>query len=333
MKIVPLIFAILLIGVSLVPVTHGISQDKNIEIVATLQIFASFASQIGGSYVHAEYIVPQGGDIHSYSLTYNDIEKLEGANLIILASSQFFSLDKNIKEKMIGKNILDFDDYHATLFPLGSLEKNVHGYWLYPPNAVNISIAIERKLAAMDPSHQQYYHHNLEKFLGNINHTVTTVREISKVFHLENKSALLAIPGAFYIPKFLEIHIVGTIVEGPNKFLSENSLKKIIEDIKSGKIDFIINAESLENSRAGQIAMQISSQTGVKILYIDIFSTGNYTSLLLKDTGILCGGNYVSIAYPSGGNPTPYVIIIGLISIVAAIAFVELYRCRRELTK
>jgi len=316
---------------SLVP--YGEAGDGRLKVVSTLQIFSSFISEIGGDKVDVDFIVPQGMDIHSYSLTYEDMEKLESSNLIVLASSQFFSIDKNIREKMKDKEILDFEDYNATLYPLGNFERNVHGYWLYPPNALNITRAIKEKLKEIDPQNSAYYEENFEKFERKLNSTLETIREIRMETNIGEKKALLAVPGVFYIVKMLDIPIAGTIVKGPNQFISSQELNEIKEEIERGDIGFIVNAHGLEKSKAGEIAIQLSHETGVKVVYVDIFSADNYTNLLIKDTVALGGSSYIYV-YPSAEcNYLPYIATVLILVVILAIISYIAYNYRRELLK
>ena len=313
------------------PLAHG--SESRINIVATLQIYSYFAKQIGGERVNVTYIVPQGEDIHSYSLKYEDIEKLNRANLVILASSEFFAIDRNIKEKVSGKEILDFKDYNVTLYPLGNMERNVHGYWLYPQNAINISLAIKKKLEEMDPQHRSYYENNFLKFKNEVESTLQRIDVIKDETGIKGRNVLLVIPGVFYVAKTMGLNVKGTILEGPHQFISESGLKEIRKEIENGNISCIINAVGLQSSKAGQIAIELSRETGVKIAYIDIFSTANYTALLLKDASILAGTNYI---YSYGMEKCDYgfyiLTIILVVSIAIILAYIT-YKYRKELLK
>ncbi len=330
MRHMALIAAFLLVSILLFPGGLG---ESRIEVVATLEIYASFAKEIGGDRVSVDYIVPQGMDIHSYSLRYEDIEKIEKSDLIILASSEFFSLDANILEKVQGKEILDFPDYNATLFSLDGLGRNVHGYWLYPKNALGICKAIEKKLESMDPAGKDYYRANFEKLSEEINKSLSIAKSLSKNLGLENKTALLAVPGTYYIVKTLGMKIKGSIVRGPNQFIGGEELQEIKREIKEGEISLIVNAAGLEKSRAGEIAQQLSVETGVRVAYIDIFSAENYTALLLNDAAILAGGLHTNVYGGSQEFSLPYILIILILSGIVAISLLEVYLCRKELLK
>ncbi len=329
-RLVTLVLVLFLL-ISLAP--YSGAEGERIRVVTTLQIFSSFVKEVGGDLVDVDFIIPQGMDIHSYSLNYEDIEKLDSSDLIVLASSQFFSIDKNIKEKIGNKEILDFENYNATLLPLGNFERNVHGYWLYPSNALNITRAIKEKLKEMDPQNSAYYEENFERFERELTATLETIKEIKKETDIGEKKALLAVPGVFYIVKMLDIPIVGTIVKGPNQFISSQELNEIKKEIERGEIQIIVNAQGLENSKAGEIAIQLSQETGIKVVYVDIFSAENYTNLLIRDTVALGGSSYIYVYPASECNYVPYILTIFVLGVILVILSYAAYHYKRELLK
>ncbi|HHE75526.1 MAG TPA: ABC transporter substrate-binding protein, partial [Candidatus Aciduliprofundum boonei] len=243
-----LLIFLLLVSLDIIPVSVKAYSGEKIHIVATLQIFATLAEKVGGEMVSVDYIVPQGMDIHSYSLKYEDVKKLEKGDLIILASSEFFSLDNSILQKFQNKEILDFSDYNATIYSLDGIKRNLHGYWLYPKNALNIARAIEKKLEKINPANSGYYKDNLINFENELNKAITTLNALQRECNLQNSTALLAVPGTYYIVKAMEIKIEGSILKGPNQFIGNEEIEEIKEKIKRGEIDFIVNAYGLEYS-------------------------------------------------------------------------------------
>ncbi len=331
MKKIVAIIGIAILLVMLIPPSHG--AGEKIKVVATLQIFSTIAQEIGKDMVDVDYIVPQGSDIHDYSLTQDDLKKIQNANLIILAGSDFFSIDKNIRESVTNKNILDFDNYNVTLFTLRNFGKDFHGYWLYPENAINIGMAIKSKLISMNSENSGYYERNFKLFVNAIEKDMKYMEDMERIFDLRNKTSLIAVPGVFYVLKSLNISVWGTIVKGPQQFISPQEMSDIEEEIRKGKIDFIVNAENLENSKAGEIAREISKETGIKILYVDVFSCYNYTDLLIKNTAIISSYKYSETYQNENCDYTPYLITVSLLSILTAFIFYLVYRYRKELLK
>ncbi len=329
-RVLPVIIVIILLLAS-----AGIStgEKSKIKVVCTLQIFSTIVKDVGGDLVSVDYIVPQGTDIHDYSLTQKDMDKINSADLIVLASSEFFSIDKKIKDFAKGKQILDFQDYNATVYPLGDIKRNVHGYWLYPNNALNISRAIYLKLSSMLPSSKNYFHENYLLFQKNVEDAEKYVNMLSRESNLRNKTALLAVPGVFYVVKSVGMKIAGSIVEGPNKFISPQEISRLEDSIRNGKINCIVNARGLENSRAGNIAKQISRDTGIKIVYVDVFSADNYTSTLLSNTAALSSAKYVDEYTFTSCDYLPYLYIILVLGVFSLMFGYMAYVYRRELMK
>ncbi len=333
MKIITVTVIALVLLSALWAVVPVSGETPQIKIVATLEIFATIAKDIGGQYVDADYIVPQGMDIHSYSLTYDDILKLNSADLVILASSEFFSIDAQIKEKLPAGNFLDMDDYNPTLMPLGNFDKNIHGYWLYPENAMGIAKAVKNKLIIMLPSEKSYFENRYASFLAELNRTVDIMHEIAYNSGITEKKVLLVVPGVFYVIKAMNVSVAGVILKGPEQFVSSSELSEFKSEIQRGEICAIINAEGMENTKAGEIATELSAETGVRVVYIDIFSADNYTALLLKDAVDIAGSQNTYVYWNGDSGYAVYYIAMAALSAVAAISIYTAWRYRRELLK
>ncbi|NPA75653.1 MAG: zinc ABC transporter solute-binding protein [Euryarchaeota archaeon] len=328
---------LLLIAVSFILIASSISftdaATEKIRVVSTLQIFSSIVQKIGGMYVSSDYIVPAGTDIHDYSLTQNDIAKIKASALVVLANSNFFSIDAHIRSVAQGKRVLDFDDYNATIFSVGAIKEDYHGYWLYPKNAVGIASAVASALSGMAPEYRSYFLSNLESFENELNGTLTLAKNMVSRSGLDGAGVILAVPGVLYVAKSMGFRIAGILTEGPNQFVSPQELARMKDAIMAGKVAMVINAQNLEASRAGEIALELSRQTGVKIAYVDIFSATNYTAVILSNAAVLSSVPYVERAGAGTCDITPFIIVVtGLIAIAVFVSYLA-YVYRRELLK
>ncbi len=331
------LLSLLVVALLLVTIVSGIGiageRGDKIKIVSTLQIFSTIAKRIGGDYVDSSYIVPPGTDIHDYSLTPQDVNKIENSDLVVLANSQFFAIDREIKSNAEGKEVLDFPDYNATLLPVGDLQKCYHGYWLYSQNTQGIARAIYLKLSAMDPAKEAYFKSRYLSFLTEVNATMNTSKNMMGESSMSGQGALLAVPGVFYIVKELGMRIDGLLVEGPNQFASQAQIEEYKEEIRDGKIKVIVNVKNMEDSKAGIIAREISKETGAKVVYLDIFSSDNFSSLILGDAAILSSVNYVEEYSSVSCDYYPYIYtIVAMTAIIAIISYFA-YSYRKELLK
>jgi zinc/manganese transport system substrate-binding protein len=123
------------------------------------------------------------------------------------------------------------------------------------------------------------------------------------------------------------------LTSGPNQFVSPEEYAKIKDDINRGSISLVINARNMGDSRAGQIARELSAETGVKIAYVDIFSASNYSSLLLGDAAIISSTPFIEVESGATCDFTPYWIAIAGVLMVAVVLGYMAYGYRRELLK
>ncbi len=318
----------------MLPIANAsLSGESRIFVVSTLEVFSSIVEEVGGDYVTSDYIIPQGSDIHDYSLTPKDIEKIKSADMIVLAGSNYFPIDSKILSNVGGQYVLDFKDYNATLYPLGSMKKNYHGYWLYPKNAIGIARAVYIKLSEIDTVHESYYHERYLRFLSLVNRSLSLSINLLKNSGVYGGDVLLAVPGTFYVAEAFGFNVSGVLMEGPNHFSSQSDLKKYEDAINSGKIKMIINAKNLENSKAGSMAIELSKLTGVKVAYVDIFSTSNYSMLMLKNAAILSSVSDVSSYSTTECYTQHYVYIIAALSALSGVLGYLAYSYRRELLR
>ncbi len=332
MKLAAMLVFTLLIVPAFAMSVHGESAHK-LNVVSTLQMFSYFVKRIGGPYVSSNYIVPQGTDIHDYSLTPTDIDKLSAASLVVLASSEYFSVDREIKKNAGTKEVLDLNDYNATLLPLGTMAHNIHGYWLYPENVAGIAEAIYHKLSALMPAQEQYFKSRYLGFLEQINDTMVTVSSLVKQSGEYGKGALLAVPGVYYVVNALNMSVKGVLVQGPNQFASQSELDTMRKEIEEGKISVIVNAKNMDNSRAGSIAIELSKETGVKVAYIDIFSSDNYSSLMLKSASVLSSVDAIDVYATQSCDYYPYWYVISALTIIMVFVSYLARVYRKELLK
>ncbi len=309
------------------------AQGEKIKVVSTLQIFSSIVEKIGGKYVESAYVVPSGTDIHDYSLTQKDVNTIQSSDVVVLANSNFFSIDSKIKSVATGKTVVDFPAYNATIFSVGGIKHDYHGFWLYPKNAVSIARAVAGALAARMPQNKEYFMANLNNFIEEVNESYARAKRMVNDTGMTGRGVVLAVPGVLYVVKALGLRVDGLLTEGPNQFISSQKLEELKSMIQSGEISAIVNVRNMGESRAGQIARELSKQTGVKIAYVDIFSGSDYPFLLEKDAAILSAVPFVESAHGSECDYTPYLIsLIGMAGIAAVVAYMA-YVYRRELLK
>jgi len=242
-----------------------------LDVICTNPDFVPIVKEIGGEEVNVASLLPPGSDPHSFALSKSDMDRLKASDLIILTNSELFSFEKKIKAEYPEK-ILDFEDYSregAGLDDFPGFRNNPHGYWLKIENSIAIAKAIEKRLSMLNPEKSEYFNNSLELFEGKL-------RVLKGASLDENeKSCVAIIPGVAYIIENAGLR-VGAILLGEGLgCASGKEYAEIQEKLSSGEYSCIVVPESMKKSKAGEIAEQLSRDSGVPVVYVKFVVGGN----------------------------------------------------------
>lgn len=336
MKKVFLIILLIIFASSFIG-TKSEDNDK-IKIIASNEILAAIAKEIGGIYTKVDWILPPGATPHDYSPTPDDIEKIKNADLVIFANTSFFSLENKLKEHAEGKLIVDYTDYRAnniTLIEIPNFGINIHAFWLYPDNTLAIAKAIKEKLQMIDSQHSDYYSEKLKEFSEKITKLKNDLIDIAKKVSLYSSSAVVSVPGAAYVVLAFGIKVEATLAGGPQTTLNASLMNDLIKKAKEGKIKAVFCPESLKNTNIDDATKQFSEDAGIPILYIRIFSIGeimDYFSLMEYNAGVI--GTYSTRTI---GAPEERIYILytalGIVTLITILEGFVIYKIRKNVEK
>ncbi|MEM2637689.1 MAG: metal ABC transporter substrate-binding protein [Candidatus Korarchaeota archaeon] len=311
------------------------SSRNGLLIVATEPSLAYIVSEMTiGTGVTVNSIVPEGSDPHSYPLSPNDIQLIQSANLLVLGAREEFHIEERIIEnKNNATQFLDFENYSsygAELFPTVTIEKNYHGYWIYPDNALAIAKALNATLCQLDPTNSEIYSKNLNYFSARLYDLKSEISKFSSKYKLNGSGVVIAIACIAYIPLMLGMDIKAMFLVEPEESSSSGDISKIEEKIRTGEIKYIACPLSMKDGTPGQISRQVSKDTGAPIIYMDSFSlsgTRGYFSFISRILGEI--ETSLNISLPES-NAVIYYIVIALLGAIVAVEAVIIFQLRRE---
>ncbi len=306
-----------LLSTSLVVETTGLIEVKQekINIVVDIGTLSMIVKTVSGDAANVTVILPEGVDPHSYSLTANDIKKIEEADLLVLADPTYFSIDQRILDHADGKPVLYFENYSehgATYLSFPGFEKNYHAFWLYPINAKAIALAVRDAMILIDASNSQTYESRTSEFVEKVDVMVEEISKISKDEKWSEYTVGLMVPGVAYLAMTMGFNIDAIIIKDPHESLSASEVARLEEKMKNGSIDFLICPQELKLGKPGQQAEQFRADTGIRVLYLQTFAMNfldDYVAFIMHDVGmtrqflqgedvvITTGGSYVLILY------------------------------------
>ncbi len=311
-------------------------KGNNPYIVVSIPSLATIVKEVVGNITKVDTILPEGVDPHSYSLTVKDIEKIRNADILILADKEHLTLEQQILENAPGKIYFDFENYTqygAYMISIPGFEKNFHGYWLYPDNARAIAVTIAQKLEELYPNYSEIIQNNLNVFKSKLNLFLSNLEKFVNKYQLNGTHVAIAVPGIAYIAKMFGFTIRALFVKGPNRFINATELAEVERLIENGTIKYILCEEILREGKPGQIAQQISEDTGALVIYVTAFSMSNiqdYVALLTYNVGVIKASLEHTDSQGSIFDAILAYITIGVISLIALIEGFLIFRIRRS---
>lgn len=259
-----------------------------IDVVCSLPDFMPIVKAIGKDEVNVTSIMPPGTDPHSFTVTKSTMDNIKNSDLILLANSKLLHFEEKIKENYKYK-CLDFGDYEkygASLDSFPKYNKNPHGYWLKLENGIAIAKAVKDALSSISPQNKDFFGRNLELFIREVENSKNVTREIVEEEGLENKSCVAIVPGVCYIIQNMGVDVGDVLLGEELGFASGKEIAKVEEKLKSSEYCCIVLPEFMKNSKAGEIARQMSEDTGKPVVYVKFIMASkddSYTALHYKN--------------------------------------------------
>lgn len=266
-----------------------ISTAEASTIVVTVPDLKPIVEAIAGKDFEVYSLLPPGSDPHAFSLTVEDVKKLRSAVLIVLANSELLDFEKDIASEF--PNTLDFGDYRAELHDFPGFERNQHGYWMLPENAIGIAKAVKDKLSRMYPEKKVLFEENYAVFVDRIKEAE---REAKKIAEEEaGKRYVAMVPGVCYIARTYNIDVAAVLISEGAGVVSAKELAEIREKLRRGEYSGIIVPEFMKGGKGEEMAEELVKGTNAKIAWVK-FSSGDvaYDTMLIS--------NAARIAYASG---------------------------------
>ncbi|MGQ4832292.1 MAG: metal ABC transporter substrate-binding protein [Candidatus Asgardarchaeia archaeon] len=305
-------------------------------IVASIPSLAAIVKEVVGNTSKVDAVLPEGVDPHSYSLTVNDIKKIRAADILILADKSHLTLEQQILENAPGKIFFDFENYTqygAFMISIPGFEKNFHGYWLYPTNALAIAKTITQKLGEIYPEYKDVFEGNLYVFETKVNKFLSKLSDFIREHSLNGTGVAIAVPGIAYLAKIFGFSIKALFVKGPNRFINASEIAEIEKMVANGSIKYLLCEEILKEGKPGQITQQIAEDTGASVIYITAFAMGDvqdYLALLAYNVGAIKTALETPKIQEISFNITLLYVTIGILSLITILEGFVIFRIRRS---
>lgn len=244
--------------------------EKPITIAASFYPMYIFALNIAKDMPNVTVIdmtKPITGCLHDYTVTPDDMKKLDRAQFFIINGAGMESFMNKITSQMPNLKIVDSSKGIQLIKGEGDEGDNPH-LWVSISNAITQVSNIGNQLSSLDPA-------NAPKYMANTKAYITKLEAERDKMHqaldsVKNRDIVTFHEAFPYFAKEFSLNIAGVIEREPGSEPSPKELTDTIDKVKSLKVKALF-AEPQYSAKAADI---IAKETGAKVYNLDPVVTG-----------------------------------------------------------
>jgi manganese/iron transport system substrate-binding protein len=243
------------------------------KVVTTFTVIADMARNVAGDAAEVESITKAGAEIHNYAPTPGDIQRAQGAQLILwngLGLERWFEKFFQNLDAVPGVVVSDGID------PMGISEGPYEGKpnphaWMSPTNALIYVDNIRDALVKYDPDNAETYKANAEAYKKTIEAAVAPIKAKLDTIP-EDKRWLVSSEGAFtYLARDFGLKELYLWPINADQQGTPKQVRKVIDTVREHKIPAVFSESTVSDKPARQVARETGAHYG-GVLYVDSLS-------------------------------------------------------------
>jgi len=248
------------------------AQEK-FKAVTTFTVIADMAKNVAGDAAIVESITKPGAEIHNYAPTPGDIQRAQGAKLILwnglnleLWFEKFFQNLHDVPSAVVSQGVE----------PMGITEgpytgkPNPHA-WMSPKNALIYVDNIRDAFIKNDPANADTYRANAEAYKQKIEATIAPIRQKLEEIP-QDKRWLVSSEGAFsYLARDFGMQELYLWPINADQQGTPQQVRKVIDAVKANGIVAVFSESTVSDKPARQVARETGAHYG-GVLYVDSLS-------------------------------------------------------------
>ena len=229
--------------------------------------------------------------LHDYSLSMEDMKKLERADVIALNGAELEEFledaletsDAAVIDCSAGVELLEGLSHHHD-----GDEHDDHGhwdphYWMDPANARTMAANLRNSLVLLDPDHAAEYENNAVRTEKILLHVEEETRTLVEKYPLQGGPGLITFHDGFqYFAKAFHLPLLASIEEEAGSEASAHEIVEITELVKEHGIPVIFTEVNGSDATANAIARE----TGCRVAQLTMIMDGPDSELETYCSGI-----------------------------------------------
>ncbi|CAH1648163.1 Periplasmic chelated iron-binding protein YfeA [Hyphomicrobiales bacterium] len=247
--------------------------EEKFKAVTTFTVIADIARNVAGDTAVVESITKPGAEIHNYQPTPGDIQRAQGAQLILwnglnleLWFEKFFRNLRNVPSAVVSQGVE----------PMGISEgpykgkPNPHA-WMSPTAALIYADNIRDAFAKHDPKNAEAYKANAEAYKARIKAVIDPIKAELAAVPAE-KRWLVSSEGAFsYLARDFGLKELYLWPINADQQGTPQQVRKVIDAVRKNKITVVFSESTISEKPAQQVARETGATYG-GVLYVDSLS-------------------------------------------------------------
>jgi manganese/iron transport system substrate-binding protein len=256
-------------AILLVSASPALAQAK-FKAVTTFTVIADIARNVAGDAADVESITRPGAEIHNYQPTPGDIQRAQGANLVL-----WNGLNLELWFERFLRNLRDVPSVVVSdgVEPIGisdgpySGKPNPHA-WMSPVSAMIYVDNIRDAFMQYDPANAETYRANAEAYKARIQSTIEPIKAQLAAIP-EEKRWLVTSEGAFsYLARDFGLRELYLWPINADQQGSPQQVRNVIDAVRANAIGVIFSESTISPDPANQVARETGIRYG-GVLYVD----------------------------------------------------------------
>ncbi|MEB8101087.1 metal ABC transporter solute-binding protein, Zn/Mn family [Staphylococcus xylosus] len=272
--------------------SKSVSKKDKLEVKTTVYPLKSFAEQIGGKYVNAKSVYPNGMDPHTYDPSQKEMVNIGKSDLFVYTGDNLDPIGKKIssaindKDKTLSlessldkdKDLLKGEEHEHEHEDSENHEHHEHHehhhgkydphIWLDPVVSQKFAKEIKNELVDKDKEHKSYYEHNYKKLNSDLKEIDKDMKQA--VQGNKDKTVYISHDSLGYLSNrygFKQEGIENMNAEDP----SQKDLTNIAKQIKDDNVKYVLSEENVSSKVADTVRKETDAKT------LKFYNMGSHT--------------------------------------------------------
>ncbi len=273
------LLSIILLATACQPTSRvKVEGSTNLQVIAVESFLADIVQNVAGDRVQVETLIPKGLDPHSFEPTPRDIAKIIDSDILFINGAGLEDWIQNVLGDLPSDQVIveasaglesrpvsnsDHSSTENTTTNQNS-DKNPH-FWLDPNLVITYVKNIQEGLISIDSEGKDTYSANAEAYTQQLIELDTYIKEKVATIPLGKRLIVTDHESFGYFADRYGFTVVGTIIPSVSTGSSPSAqqLAELVDQMKAAGATAIF----LETGSNPELADQLSSETGIKVVY------------------------------------------------------------------